>query len=227
MINRPLKILQVANFGYKHNFQQFYNCDYKIYFGLIKNGHSVYQFSNRDIARQDGFFKSRFGSRSVQNKKLIKVAKEIRPDLILLGHSEQIENETLNIIREDNNKIKIAAFNVDALWLDHNVNLVKERSLAVDSMFLTTAGESLKQFSRAGLKISYIPNPVDGSIDKYRCFENENPEYDVFFAGGGEYRINTCNYIKEKLPEIKFHHIGKGKQKVVYGQKYLDELKKC
>lgn len=226
-MSRSLKILQVANFGYKHNFQQFYNCDYKIYFGLIKNGHSVYQFSNRDIARQDGFFKSRFGSKKIQNDKLLKVVREIKPNLILIGHSEQIENETLNKIKEENKDIKIAAFNVDALWLPHNLKLVKERSKAVDALFITTAGDMLKQFSRPGLKVSYIPNPVDSSIDKYKCFENKNPQYDIFFAGGGEYRVNTCNYIKQKSPNIKFHHIGNSKENLVYGQKYLDELQKC
>ncbi len=226
-MQRSLKILQVSNFDYKNNFHQFYNCDYKIYFGLIKNGHSVYQFSNRDIARQDGFFKSRFGSTAVQNEKLIKVAREIKPDLILLGHCEQIDNETLGKIKEENKNIKIAAFNVDALWLPHNVNLVKERSKAVDVLFSTTAGDSLKQFARDGLKVAFIPNPVDEAIDKYKCFENPAPEFDVFFAGGGKYRIDTCNFLKENLQEINIHHIGKGKGKVVYGQRYLDELKKC
>jgi hypothetical protein len=229
MINtsKSLKILQVANFDYKNNFHQFYNCDYKLYFGLIKNGHSVYQFSNRDIARQDGFFKSRFGSKKVQNDKLIKVTREMRPDLILLGHAEQIDNATLNKIRSENKNIKIAAFNVDALWLEHNVQLVKERSKAVDALFLTTAGGSLKQFSRNGLKIAFVPNPVDESIDKYRCFENNNPEFDIFFAGGGEYRVGTCNYLKKKLPDLKFHTIAQTKPTLVYGQGYLDELKKC
>lgn len=226
-MQKSLKILQVSNFGYKHNFQQFYNCDYKLYFGLIKNGHAVYQFSNRDIARQEGFFKSRFGSEKVQNEKLINVVREIKPDFILIGHAEQITNETLQKIKDENKDIKIAGFNVDALWLEHNYDLVKSRCKAVDAMFITTAGEILKQFSRNGLKVSYIPNPVDSSIDKYRCFENATSEFDVFFAGGGDYRIGICDYLITKLSDVKIHHIGKGKHKVVYGQKYLDELKKC
>ncbi len=225
-MNSPLKILQVSNFGYKKNYHQFYNCDYKIYFGLIKNGHSVYQFSNRDIARQEGFFKSRFGAEKVQNEKLIKVVGEIKPDILLLGHCEQIKNETLNIIREKNKNIKIAAFNVDALWLEHNLNLVKERSKAVDAMFITTAGEILKQFSRPGLRLSFIPNPTDEAIDKYKCFEGEK-EFDVFFAGGGEYRTNTCEFLKGKLPDIKFNIVGQPRNTLAYGQKYFDELNKC
>jgi hypothetical protein len=224
---KPLKILQISNFDYKRNFHHFYNCDYKIYFGLIKNNHAVYQYSNRDIARQEGFFKSRLGSKKIQNEKLLKIVSEIKPDIIIIGHADKIDNETLLQIKSENNNTKIIGFNVDALWVEHNLNLVKNRCLAVDAMFLTTAGNSLKQFERDGLILSYIPNPTDSSIDKYKCFENSNFEHDVFFAGGGENRLATCNFLKSNLTNFKFKFLGQNNIPLTYGQNYFDSLTTC
>jgi spore maturation protein CgeB len=222
-----MKILQISNFDYKKNLHHFYNCDYKIYFGLIKNGHNVYQFSNRDIARQSGFFKSRFGSQKAQNQQLIKTVRELKPELIVIGHAEQIENETLAQIRSENKNIKIAGFYVDALWLPKNVEFLKHRAPALDALFITTAGESLKQFKHDCNHVSFIPNPVDDSIDRYKNFAAKTHEKDVFFAGGGKYRTETCDYLKTNISKAKFNILGQYNVPLVYGQKYFDELQKC
>lgn len=224
-----LRILHVGNFGYKGNFRNFYSCDYKLYSGLLRGGHSVLQFSNRDIVRQEGFFKSRFGSDGAQNAKLLSTVREVRPDMVLIGHAEQITNDTLHHLREEVAGLRIAAFNVDALWVPHNLRNVAERSKAVDALFITTAGEALRQFSRGGLRVAFMPNPVDASIDRYRCFDNPAPECDAFFAGTASgkdsYRYAACAYLRAELPEARFNLIHDGRR--LYGQRYLDELVKC
>ncbi|MDX1949098.1 MAG: glycosyltransferase [Rickettsiales bacterium] len=224
-----MKILFVGNFGYKKNFQHFYNCDYKFYFGLIKNGHSVYQFSNRDLARQEGFFKSRFGSQKTINKKLLKTINELKPEIIFLSHCGMIENETLQIIREQNKNIRIAEINVDALWVDKIKDYLTSRCLFIDALFLTSSGSQLDEFRKINpkLKVSYVGNPVDESIEKYRCFENENFSHDVFFAGSNGYREETINFLKNKLPNIKFNILGQGSVPLKYGQNYINELITC
>ncbi len=224
-----MKILFVGNFGYKKNFQHFYNCDYKFYFGLIKNNHAVYQFSNRDLARQEGFFKSRFGSQKVINKKLLKAVNELKPEIIFLSHCGMIENQTLQIIREQNKNIKIAEINVDALWVEKVKNYLLQRSPFIDAIFLTTSGSQLEEFRKINpqLKVSYIGNPVDETIEKYRCYENENYEYDVFFAGSHNYREATINFLKNKLSDVQFNILGQGSNPLKYGQAYIDELVKC
>ncbi|HCR86214.1 MAG TPA: hypothetical protein DIV86_05995, partial [Alphaproteobacteria bacterium] len=203
-----MRILQIANFDYKKNYHQFYNCDYKFYFGLVRNGHAAYQFSNRDIARQEGFFKSRFGSENAINKKLIKTCRTLKPDMLFIGHSENIKNETLLEIKKAQPNLKIAGFFVDALWLPKNVELVKNRLGVFDHIFITTAGESLNQFRTTNTKIHFIANPVDESIETLKQFEKEHTEYDVFFAGSGDYRTATMQGLKAKLPEVKFNILG-------------------
>jgi hypothetical protein len=222
-----MRILQVANFDYKKNYHQFYNCDYKFYFGLLKNGHAVYQFSNRDLARQEGFFKSRFASENAINKKLIKTVNQLKPDLIFLGHAENIQNETLLEIKSQHKNIKIAGFYVDALWLPKNVEYLKYRATALDALFITTAGDSLNQFKSLCPIVEFIANPVDDSIEIYKQFEKDNTEHDVFFAGSGVYRTETCEYLRENLKDIKFNILGQRTIPLTYGNKYFEELTKC
>lgn len=224
-----MKILQIGNFGIKRNLSHFYNIDYKLYFGLVKNGHAVYQFSNRDIARQESITKSRFGSKGKVNKKLIKVCSNLKPDMILIGHAEQITNDSLNYIKQENPDIRIAYFNVDALWVDHNKKLIEDRLKceSLDGFFVTTAGDAINEFRRDGLKVSFIPNATDRSIDKYRCFENEASEYDIFFAGSGEYRTQAISYLRDRLPHLNYNILAQNNRPLLYGQDYYDELVKC
>ena len=48
-----MKILHISNFGDKHNGRLYWNQCYKISNGLIRNGHNVYNFSERDRSRSD------------------------------------------------------------------------------------------------------------------------------------------------------------------------------
>jgi len=78
-----MRILQIGNFERKRNFRFFYNTDYKLYDGLVRNGHFVLPFSDRDTARESNIFSSRqFGAKKA-NKKLLEVCDTIEPDFIL------------------------------------------------------------------------------------------------------------------------------------------------
>lgn len=225
-MHKPLKILMVGNFNAKDNYRSFYNCDYKFYFGLLRNGHAVYPFSNRDIARVDGLLRYNINrGAAVQNRRLLRAVREIEPHVLLLGHAERISNATLQELKAEHPHLRIGAFNVDALWVPHNLHNVTERSRVVDALFLTTEGEALRQFARPGLEVRFIPNPVDAAIDRYRCFANQAPSHDVFFAGGGDYRRGRCQYAMKRLPQLRFHHLDNGK--MVYGQQYFREMTKC
>ena len=46
-----MKILHVSNFGDKHNGRLYWNQCFKISNGFIRNGHNVYNFSERDKSR--------------------------------------------------------------------------------------------------------------------------------------------------------------------------------
>lgn len=140
-----------------------------------------------------------------------------------------IENETLQIIREQHKNIKIAEINVDALWVDTVKNYLLGRSPFIDAMFLTTSGSQLEEFKKINpnLKVSFIANPVDESIETGKVFENTNSEFDVFFAGRGAYREATISNLITKLPDTKFNVLGQGEKLLTYGSKYTEELLKC
>ncbi|WP_024954289.1 hypothetical protein [Sulfurospirillum arcachonense] len=85
---KNIKIVHCANFSESKNGSVYYSIDRKMSNGLIRNGHFVYDFSYREIAKNSTFCKNKkFGTKHV-NSKLIETIKNIEPDLLLLGHSE-------------------------------------------------------------------------------------------------------------------------------------------
>ena len=46
-----MKILHVSNFGDRHNGRLYWNQCFKISNGFVRNGHNVYNFSDRDKSR--------------------------------------------------------------------------------------------------------------------------------------------------------------------------------
>jgi hypothetical protein len=63
-----------------------------------------------------------------------------------MGHCDVIWNRTLRAIRELLPDIRIACWNVDSLWQPLNVARIQRRAPFADAIFITTAGEALKQF---------------------------------------------------------------------------------
>lgn len=77
-----MRILHVSNFGEKHNGRIFWNQCFKITNGLIRNGHSVYTFSDRDESRKN--ILNKISNNKIVNNKLIYVFKNYNPELIIL-----------------------------------------------------------------------------------------------------------------------------------------------
>jgi len=111
-----MRILHVANFNtYKYG-TDLYTTDRKISAGLIQNGHFVYDFSYRDICRNESIFKTtKLGTTKV-NQKLLETCDHLCPELLLLGHSELIQADTLETIKQKYPDIKIGLWYVDPLF---------------------------------------------------------------------------------------------------------------
>lgn len=223
-----MRILQIANFDRKNNLRYFYNCDFKIFNGLVREGHAVYQFSDRDVAKELSPFKSRFGGKSRTNKKLIDIFKTLMPDLIVAGHIAIIGNETLKELLEIKPDLKIIFFNVDPLFVpeyQRNVDYLNSLTDIADGIFITTAqADLLKQFSGKKAKIGFMPNPFDSSIDSGRVFENNKPKYDVFFAGGWPYRHSLMDKIESEVPSASVFRCGLTNEHRIFGNQYTKTL---
>ena len=92
-----LKILHITNFNERHNGRLFYNTGKRLNNGFIRLGHSVLEFSDRDIVSYYRNINDLNGSKRL-NKKLIEVISNYLPDVIVLGHADLIKRETILFI---------------------------------------------------------------------------------------------------------------------------------
>ena len=82
-IKDKLKILHVTNFNERHNGRLFYNTGKRLNNGFIRLGHSVLEFSDRDIVSYYRSLNDLKGSKRL-NKKLLEVISNYVPDIIIL-----------------------------------------------------------------------------------------------------------------------------------------------
>ena len=200
-----MKILHISNFGQKHNGRLYWNQCYKISNGFIRNGHNVYNFSERDVSRSD--LLNKFNSNSKLQVAILDTVKQYNPDLVILGHADRINHETIEKIRLTNNKIKIIEWNVDNFYLDNTKDKLSSRSQYLDGIFTTTADEITSECIKNNF-ITFFPNIVDVSIENLKIFEETDHDNDLFFAishgvGTGKLRIKNSKNEKND-PRVIF-----------------------
>jgi spore maturation protein CgeB len=157
----------------------------KLMCGCIRNNWRICEFSDRDVTRYLAPLGIRTIGAAIANSKLIKTAINFQPDIILIGHCDYITNETLYKIRDYLPAVRIAHFNIDAIWQEWTCEQIERRKNSCDAIFVTSAGPKLKQWITGKNVVAYMPNPVDPSIE---CADNslidsKNLVRDFFFAG--------------------------------------------
>lgn len=217
-----MRVVHVSDFTMKWNGEHFYSIPYKLNNGLARLGHFAYSFCDRDIA--DSYF---LGIRNLgqahANKKLLLVCEQVRPDLLLLGHCTLIAPETVSAIRKMIPTIRIAHWNCDPLFMPANLARLQALAPLVDATLVTTAGPDLNQVAGAGGRVTFMPNPVDKSVELLRVFEKTDLDIDLLFtAGPDKSRAATCELIRSSIPELKFQVYGFGGAPGVYGAKAFD-----
>lgn len=228
LLSRWMKILHIANFGFNKQGAHFYCTDRKISAGLTENGHFVYDFSFRDMARMGTIFKTKKLGANWANKEILKIVKNLKPHLILVGHSDLLSVETLLYIRENYPQIKMAFWFVDWLCEPHKVNFVQSMATVVDAVFCTTGGELLQQFKYHHNKVAYIPNMVFGAVESLQQFNQTQYQHQLVFCGTvykDPAREGFLHIIKQQLGD-QLSCFGAFDQPTFYGQDYLDLLSK-
>lgn len=188
------KILHIANFnqlktkGCSQNATQ-----QKITNGLIRNGHQVINYSDRDMCRMLGFGSMNIYGKKKLNEHLLKFCRNIEPDGLIIGHADTVKTDTLLKIKEDFPRLKILEWNVDAIAMSadehsnqdalYNLKKLKSKQAAVDILLITTAAKDfLQPLKTPTNKVGYLPNPVDKSIETAKSFQEKHLPYDLFFA---------------------------------------------
>lgn len=180
----PATILHVANFSDRAKGAGFAAVQYKLTNGLIRAGHNVVVFSDRDIARASTPLLSRAAGRRGANRRLLALCRTLRPDVVLLGHADIVLPQTLAEIRALLPAVRLAQWSVDPLFDAANVARLRSKMALVDWTFASTAGPLLRALAVDGGNVAFLPNPVDASIERGRAFEQPMPPWDVFYAVG-------------------------------------------
>ncbi len=144
-----MKVVHVSNFTLRRNGRNYYGIPYKLSDGFTRLGHFVFNYSDRDVANANLLRIRRLGHGRA-NAKLIAVCREVRPDLLLLGHCSIIAEDTLLAIRKELPQIRIAHWNCDPLFVERNFRHLHDWAPLVDATFVTTAGEELRKIVTGG-----------------------------------------------------------------------------
>lgn len=233
----PLKILHVANLTTRIKGAGFYGVPFKLSHGLVRVGHNVLPFSDRDIARSATFLRSRKWGVRHANKALVRLAREFQPDVVLFGHADTIWPRTLDALRSERPQVKIAQWNVDPLFEDDNLRRLNNKIAHVDVTFVSTAGTQLAALAAGRHRVAFLPNPTDPSIERARCFEHprEALRHDLFFAVGNgtlprhHAGVETCadeiaGRIRAALPALREEFPGALGSPCKFGKAYEQAL---
>ncbi len=182
--NKCLRILHVTNFNERHDGRLFFNTGRRLNNGFIRLGHSILEFSDRDIQKYYKNYKDLSGAKML-NEKLKKTCYNYKPDLIVLGHADLISSQTLGELKDDYPNLKISQWFLDPLNkhgpdYERNKSRILDKNDFIEANFLTTSPEVLS-FLPNNVSNNYIPNPSDKSFETLNNF-NKHCNMDVFFA---------------------------------------------
>ena len=231
---KPLKILHVTNFNYRFDGRLQYNTGRRINNGFVRLGHNVLTVSDRDLVNQYKNITDPNGSKKL-NDKLIRIYKNFKPDLLVLGHADAISNDTLFFFK--NNGVKICQWFLDPLSKfgpDYHKNkkriIIKHK--IIDATFLTTNPSSLD----FNINNSYfMPNPCDESFEFLENYNNDC-KYDLFFAmshgvhrgqlkkGKSDNREIFINELVKKNNDIIFDLYGLNNIQPIWGNDFINKI---
>tara|TARA_Y100000816_G_scaffold17067_1_gene11166 strand:+ start:2926 stop:5004 length:2079 start_codon:yes stop_codon:yes gene_type:complete len=236
-----LKILHISTFDERSDHRLFnISIANKLSKGFIRNNHDVINFSYRNYLTKNFVTKNN----TFINEKIINVAQNYRPNLVVLGHNNILESKTLSTIKGKYNS-KIVLWYEDALgfrgegpnW-KNNLSLIENNNELIDQYYLTTHPDEIKTTIKRK-KLKYLPIPVDPNIENLNVYEYKNRYKDLFFAlshgvnfgklkkGKSDEREIFINQLMNKYPNIKYNILGISNELPKWNYNFYEELIKC
>ncbi|MDC3053128.1 glycosyltransferase [Candidatus Pelagibacter sp.] len=194
--------------------------------------------SDRDLTNISKSFKDPTGSKYLNNL-ISETINNFKPDLIVLGHADRVENEMLLDSKEKFKNLRVSQWFLDPLSKKgpdylKNKSRILNKIDAMDSTFTTTSPSAL-DFK---IKNSYfMPNPCDKSLDNLKNY-NQTPQNDIFYAishgvhrgvlrtGKKDEREIFISKLKKKCKDITIDTYGMFGKQPIWGDNFLNELAK-
>jgi hypothetical protein len=200
----------------------------KLFFGLVRNGHCVQPFSDRDVAAFEAPFGIRELGKKASNKRLLQTVESFQPDLIIVGHCDIITNQTIEQARQLCPNVVIAGCNNDPLFVPENAAKIAHRCDVMDAFFVSTGERELQQFAGKRARLFHMPNPADPSIETGDVSQQTDFKHDLIFCSKSEDytdRGKIVAAIRSSLSEeIKFYTPGSFGEPGVWGRDYDQAL---
>ncbi|WOX04479.1 glycosyltransferase family protein [Microbulbifer pacificus] len=227
-----MRILHVDNHQQRKYGQLRVSWALKLYSGLVRAGHNVLAFSDRDVARFEAPLGIRELGKKITNRRLLQTVEAFEPELIVFGHCDLIGNDTFAEIRRRHPHILLAACNNDPLFVPRNAANIARRCEIADAMFVSTGPQELKRFAGKRASLWHMPNPVDPSVENadVSLLAADDPalETDLLFCSNSRQfteRGALVSELKEKLPgDLRFHTPGLFEQPALWGRDYERKL---
>ena len=234
--NNNNKVLHIANFDEKNDFRLLnINLATKISNGFVKNKFNITNFSDRFFSQQNIFYDI--------NNRIINVIKNLKPKLIILGHTNSLKIETLRNIKDKFPDIKIAFWYEDSInkkGPDYikNKKFIEKYNNYVDQYFVTTDKNNIET-SIDKNKLNFIPVPASTLSENLNLYKENNHEYDIFYAVSHgvnrgilkknkiDERYNFLERIISKSENITYNIFGFNNVQPIWGDEFINEIKKC
>ena len=234
--NTKLKILHITNFNYRYFGRLQYNTGIRINNGLIREGHNVLSLSDRDLVSYTKSFRDPSGTKYL-NKLIKNTISNFKPNIIILGHADRVQSETLLEAKNRDSNLKISQWFLDPLSkkgpdYEKNKFRILDKHHICDTSFITTSPDALDFKIKNSF---YMPNPCDLSLDYLTNFNKSN-DFDIFYAishgvhrgklrpGKNDERELFISKLKNKNLGIKFDTYGMFGIQPVWGNEFLSKL---
>ena len=237
--NKKIKVLHIANFNELSDGRLFYSFANKLNSGFIKENHIVQTISDKINLKYSKNLLNPQGNFKNLNTKIVNTINNFKPDLVIFGHVNNIENRIFKMCKEMN--IKTACWYIDSISSEFLNGKKKNNFIElvnnVDKCFITSDPMIFKK-NKFFKKLRFIPNPVDSAIDNLHNFRKKNLEYDVFFAishgqnravlkkGKTDEREDLFKYLIKKLNNYKVASFGFDQIEPIWGSNFFYHLSK-
>ncbi len=234
-----MRILHVGNFGSRAKGAFLHSVAPKISRGLVKLGHQVVDFADRDAARAATLLGSRKFGVGQANRALARLAADMRPELLVLGHADTIRADTVAALRRALPAMRVLQWNVDPMFEPDNIARLLGKTGVVDATLVSTAGEALAPLRRRGMALGFLPNPVDFAVESGRADLADDLPFDLFFACGHPSRPRRALFgqdwdmddfvagLRRLAPEARLRLAGLAGEPHLAGAAYQDALVQC